>query len=549
MSVTCGPSRLSTTPRLSVVEAMSRSDFYAASPPVTVRETHTAWVFLAGDRAYKVKKPVRMAFLDFSTLDRRRLALVEELRVNRELAAGIGLRLRAIVAVSDSYSLVDAPASGAVEYAIEMRRFDEARTMAALGELADEQVRAVARRLVAFHTSAPALLSPRALAGEIKRACDRNQHELLALADDATAHRVLAAERFTAAFLVAHRSEIAARTGAGCVRDGHGDLRAEHVVLEQPIVIVDRLEFDAQLREIDVADDLAFLAMDLERLGARDAARLLVQAYRAAGGDPGSDGLLAFYGVQHALVRAKVTLLCAAQQHDPAAAAIKREQAGDLLGLAERLAWRARGPLVLAISGPPASGKSTLAGALSRRSGWPALSSDIVRKRRRGLKLTATAPDADYTLDARAAIYRELGEHARDVLADEPGTIIDATFGDPQLRHAFLETLGGQHPLCALKCRTPAPLRAQRARDRSPANARGSDAAPAAARQLGASFSDWDELPQEAILTLRSHGDAGLLVDQIADWLNTRASVVLTPDARLGMPASGRITANKGMDP
>jgi len=552
MSVTCGPSRLSATPPLSVVEAMSRSGFYAGSPPVTVRETHTAWVFLAGDRAYKVKKPVRMAFLDFSTLDRRRLALVEELRVNRELAPGIGLRLRAIVALSDSYSLVDAPASGAVEYAIEMRRFDEARTMAALaerGELAGEQVRAVARRLVAFHTGAPALLSPRDRAGEIKRACDRNQHELLALADDATAHRVLAAERFTAAFLVAHHSEIAARTGAGCVRDGHGDLRAEHVVLQQPVVIVDRLEFDAQLREIDVADDLAFLAMDLERLGARDAARLLVQAYRAAGGDPGSDGLLAFYGVQHALVRAKVTLLRAAQLHDPAAAAVAREQAGDLLGLAERLAWRARGPLVLAISGPPASGKSTLAAALSRRSGWPALSSDSVRKRRRGLALTATAPDADYTLDARAAIYRELGQHAHDVLADDPGTIIDATFGDPQLRRAFLEGLGGQHPLCALECRTPAPLREQRARDRSPADARGSDAAPAVVARLGAGFSDWDELPQEAILTLRSHGDAEPLVDQIADWLDTRASVVLTPDARLGMPASGTITANKGMTP
>ena len=551
MSVTCGPSRRSTTPPLSVVEAMSRSGFYAGSPPVTVRETHTAWVFLAGDRAYKVKKPVRMAFLDFSTLDRRRLALVEELRVNRELAPGIGLRLCAIVALSDSYVLVEAPASGAVEYAIEMRRFDEARTMAALaerGELADEQVRAVARRLAAFHARAPAL-SPRDLAGEIKRACDRNQRELLALADDATARRVLAAERFTAAFLVAHRSEIAARAGAGCVRDGHGDLRAEHVVLQQPIVIVDRLEFDAQLREIDIADDLAFLAMDLERLGARDAARLLVKTYRAAAGDPGSDALLAFYGVQHALVRAKVTLLRAAQLHDPAAAAVAREQAGDLLGLAERLAWRARGPLVLAISGPPASGKSTLAAALSRRSGWSVLSSDIARKRRRGLELTAIAPDADYTLDARAAIYRELGEHARDVLADEPGTIIDATFGDPQLRHAFLESLGGQHPLCALKCRTPAPLREQRARERAPTNARGSDAAPAAVARLGASFSDWDELPQEAILTLRSHGDAELLVDQIADWLDTRTSVVLTPDARLGMPASGTITANKGMTP
>jgi len=132
-----------------------------------------------------------------------------------------------------------------------------------------------------------------------------------------------------------------------------------------------------------------------------------------------------------------------------------------------------------------------------------------------------------------------------DISLAIPGTIIDATFGDPQLRHAFLESLGGQHPLCALQCRTPAPLREQRARERAPTNARGSDAAPAVVSRLGASFSDWDELPQGAILTLRSHGDAELLVDQIADWLDTRASAVLTPDARLGKPASGTITRTK----
>ncbi len=526
---------------LSVVEAMSRSGFYPGCPAVTVRETHTAWVFLAGDRAYKVKKPVQMQFLDFSTLEQRRLACQQELRVNRELAPGLGLRLRAIVALSDSYALVDAPASGAVEYAIEMRRFDEARTMSALsrrGELADEQLRAVARRLAAFHAAAQ-VLSRRDRVADIKRACDRNLRELLALADDATALRVAALERFAGAFPVAHRGEIVARADSGCIRDGHGDLRAEHVVLEAPIMIVDRLEFDPRLREIDVSDDLAFLAMDLERLGAHDSARLLVESYRAAGGDPGSDALLAFYGAQHALVRVKVTLLRAAQLDDPAAESAARRLAGELLGLAERLAWRARGPLVLAIGGPPASGKSTLAGALSHRSGWPVLSSDALRKRRRGLALTATAPDAAYTSDARAAIYRELAELARASLADGDGTIIDATFGDPGLRAAFLEGLGGEQPLWALQCRAPAPLRERWARERAPADACGSDAAPAVVARLGARSSGWDELPEEMILTLRSDSDSLLLIDQIADWLDARVPVGFPAAVRLDTDATG----------
>jgi uncharacterized protein len=152
---------------------------------------------------------------------------------------------------------------------------------------------------VQFLAAAPAL-SRRDPVGAVRRICDGNLRELLALTDTDGAERALALERFSDAFLAAHRDEIAARAEAGCIRDGHGDLRAEHVVLEDPLLIIDRLEFDRRLRETDVADDLAFLVMDLERLGAHDAARALVESYREAGGDAGSDGLLAFYGAYRA---------------------------------------------------------------------------------------------------------------------------------------------------------------------------------------------------------------------------------------------------------
>ncbi len=533
-----GPSHVWTQPpALGVADAMRRSGFYPGSPPVTVRETHTAWVFLAGERAYKVKKPVRMEFLDFSTLERRRRMCLEEIRLNAELAPRLDMRLRAIVALSDSYVLVDPAISGAVEYAIEMRRFDESRTMAALaerGELAAAQVRAVGRRLAAFHASA-AVRKPPHPVENVRRSSSRNLRELLELADDAMAHRVLAVERFSAAFLVAHRAQIAARAEAGAIRDGHGDLRAEHVVLEQPMEIVDRLEFDPHLREIDVADDLAFLTMDLERLGAADAACLLVTSYRNAGGDPGGHALRAFFGMHRALVRAKVALLRAKQIGEGVRADAARERAGELVALAERLAWRARGPLVIAISGPPASGKSTLAAALSRRSDWPVLSSDALRKDRRGLKLSEPAPAADYTIEARADVYRELGARAA---AATGSVVVDATFGDPRLRAAFLEGLGDAATLCALECRASAEVRDRWARERDPSAARGSDAAPEIAEQLAASYTGWSELPDGAILALRAGVDPEQLVDQVADWLDTRSSVVFPTSARLGTEAA-----------
>ena len=533
--IPCGTSRSSATqPSRSVVEAMSSSGFYPGHPPVTVRETHAAIVFLAGYRAYKLKKPVRMEFLDYRTLEQRRQACMEELRVNRELSPGLGLRLRAVVALSDSYVLVGAPDARAVEYVIEMRRFDEDRTMAALaerGELTRDHVHAVAQRLAAFHATGEPL-HPADHQADVKRAAGRNARELLAVADDATALRVLAAERFAGAFLLAHRREIAARAADGRVRDCHGDLRAEHVVLEDPILVVDRLEFDPALRAIDVADDLAFLVMDLERLGAGDAARLLVKAYRAAGGDPGSDELLAYYGSYRALVRAKVAMLRASQLSDPADAAAARDEADELLGLAERLAWRARGPVVLAVSGPPASGKSTLAAAIGDRTGWPVLSSDVARKRAKGLALAQALPEAEYELPARQAIYRELGERAAAGIAHGHGVIVDATFGEPGMRSAFLDGRGLDPRLRVLECRAPARLRKRWAQERTAATAGGSDARPVVAARLASRFSSWDELPEDVILTLRSGLDAATLVDQVADWLDMRACVDATSGQR-----------------
>jgi predicted kinase len=138
------------------------------------------------------------------------------------------------------------------------------------------------------------------------------------------------------------------------------------------------------------------------------------------------------------------------------------------------------------------------------------------------MDLAASAPDGEYGLPARAAVYRELGERATAALAAGEGVVVDATCGDAALRDAFLAGLGERSRLRALECLVPAALRERWARERSAQTAHGSDASPAVAARLAARHSGWDELPETSILTVRPAAGAGWVVDQVADWLDTR---------------------------
>jgi aminoglycoside phosphotransferase family enzyme len=206
---------------------------------------------------------------------------------------------------------------------------------------------------------------------------------------------IAALRRFLTAFMRGRAPEMARRAARGLVRDGDGDLRGEHIILDDPPQVVDCIEFDPTLRIADVAVDLSFLVMDLEALGAPTLARRIVGAYRRSGGDPGDDGLLAGLACFRALVRAKVAAVRVEQ--DGAGSELAAAEVGRLLVLAENLAWRARGPLVLVCCGPAASGKSTLADELSRRSRLPHLSSGVVRKGLVGVPPTMRAPGTAYT--------------------------------------------------------------------------------------------------------------------------------------------------------
>jgi aminoglycoside phosphotransferase family enzyme/predicted kinase len=469
-----------------LVDAMLDPGFYPHRPDsVELRETHISWVFRAGELAYKVKKPIVLPFLDYGTAARRGAMCREEVLLNRRLAPRLYRRAVAIVPRGDGFALGEVDDPAAVDYAVEMEAVEEERSLEALqdaGILSATDVEEIGRLLASFHAEARVIHGPEALRCSLEPVT-----EILATLGQVgmgvvDAHRVRAAFEFTDAFLVHHRPELERRAAAGRIRDGHGDLRAEHAIvpLGSAPYVYDCIEFDPRLREIDVAADLAFLVMDLVRLGRPECARDLVVTYRWAGGDPGDDDLVAFFAAYRAWVRAVVACERAAElEDDPAARAASEEEARALVGLGHRFAWQARGPSLLVVCGLAASGKTTLAERLAAISGRAHISSDLVRKEGAGLAPTDRAAPAFYTYEAREEIYRELGRRAAECLRHGEGAIVDATFHREAERFAFEEGLGDA--LCVptvIECKAPPSLLMRRAEAREEAARSASDAGP-----------------------------------------------------------------------
>ena len=313
---------------------------------------------------------------------------------------------------------------------------------------------------------------------------------------------IIAAEGFGEAFLRAHASELERRRSSGLVRDGHGDLRCEHLLVRPTVRVVDRVEFDPKLRCTDIACDLAFLMMDLEAHGRRDAAEELLREYRDRGPDPGSDALLSFFAAYRAFVRAKVALIAAGGQEGAERAALRAE--GDAMrALGERLCWRARTPLAIVVCGPAASGKSTLAAEIAHRSDFTVMSSDAVRKGLAGLPVTEHAGPELYTSAASQETYERLGCEAARVLGDGGGVIVDATCRRRSDRAPLLAHLHRvDASVLAVRCEVPLALALTRAAHRVGSAMSASDATPAIVAAQHEEFEALTELEPRSLLEL-----------------------------------------------
>ena len=234
-------------------------------------------------------------------------------------------------------------------------------------------------------------------------------------------------------------------------------------------------------------------------------------------------------------MRAKVALVRGAQM--PSTSAEHGEQgaeASELIAVAERFAWRARRPLVIAVCGVPASGKSHLARAMAQLSGLPRVSSDVIRKRLAGLRATERAPDDIYRPEWNARTYAELGSRASDSLAANGGAIVDATFRHRADRVAFTTALGASRPIVFIECRAPSAVLGQRAADRERDRDRVSDAGLAVVVREQRSWDPLDEVPPSAHLTLRTDRPVG------ADH-GRRARAARSPPGRARVRTSPRL--------
>jgi aminoglycoside phosphotransferase family enzyme/predicted kinase len=436
-----------------LIAALSRPEAYPHPAAVEVRQTHISVVFLAGARAYKVKKPVALGFLDFTTLARRRHFCDEEVRLNRRLAPSV---YRGVVPVTRAGDGLRIGGEGeAVEWAVEMERLPDAaqleqhviRGTADAGLLAE-----LGRRLASFHAGADA--GPRVAAGgrfDVVAGNARDNLTQSASHVGITLHRAVHGRLrdLTEQALERLRPLIESRAARGVPRDTHGDLRLEHVYLfperrpPDDLVIVDCIEFNERFRFADPVSDTAFLFMDLLFHGRPDLAAAFGDAYFCQSGDDEGRALLAFYTAYRAAVRGKVDGMTAAEAEVPAAqraAARQRGRAHWLLALAQ-LQEPGRRPCLVFVGGLPGAGKSTLARGLAEHAGFRIIRSDIVRKELTGVgdgPARAGFAAGIYTPAWNDRTYAECLRRAEDLLFEGERVVVDAGFREDARRGAFL---------------------------------------------------------------------------------------------------------------
>jgi aminoglycoside phosphotransferase family enzyme/predicted kinase len=397
---------------------------------VRLVETHISWVFLAGARVYKVKKPVDLGFLNFTTLARRRHFCREEVRLNRRLAPDTYL---GVVELKGAGRRVRVGGRGRTrEVAVAMRRLPAGRMLDRLvrtGRADPDVLDAVAVTVARFHALAET-------GGEIDRlggieTVRGNWEENFAQTDDLPADVLppevrKAVRGFVDGFLQAEAPRFAARVRAGRSRDCHGDLQAQHVCCTDPIRIFDCIEFNHRFRYGDTAGEIAFLAMDLDRLGRPDLATRFLNAYFEASGDWEAVPLLDFYRAYRAWVRGKVLGFQVADR--PALAAPARA----LFELAARYAGPRPPARLLVTTGVMGSGKSTVARAVAARLGAIVIRTDAVRKRLAGLPLHERAAhgfgEGLYTPAMSRRTYAEALRLAGETLAAGWPVIVDGSF-------------------------------------------------------------------------------------------------------------------------
>lgn len=434
--------------------AALRSPAAYPHPAATVElvETHISWVLLAGEYAYKIKKPVNFGFADFSTLARRRRFCDEEIRLNRRLAPDLYLGSAPITGTPDlpTFSVHGKP----IEYAVRMRRFSRDALLSrqiARGTLTPQHIDALAAEIAAFR-SRIAIAGPGSAYGTPDRVRQPVEENFKHLAPGVEEPLVRRLADWSRAEFDARRDDFARRKAAGYVRECHGDMHLGNMLLAgtlplgDRVTIFDGIEFNDDLRWIDVLSETAFAVMDLEDRGRPDFARRLLNAYLEATGDYDGLAVLPYYLVHRAMVRAKVASIRSRQPDltDQDRTHLLDELRG-YLRLAEQYAAPPR-PILLLTHGVSGSGKTTASQAILGATGAIRVRSDVERKRLAGLApldRTVSAPSAGlysaglYSAEITEKTYARLAALAESILLAGFPALIDAASLERRRRDDF----------------------------------------------------------------------------------------------------------------
>jgi aminoglycoside phosphotransferase family enzyme/predicted kinase len=500
--------------------------------PAAVLETHISYVFLFGDRAVKLKKPVQFPFLDLSTPELREAACRREVDLNRRLAPDVYLGVGNVTGTDGTVC----------DHLVLMRRMPDDRRLSHLvadGAVDGGALVPLARTIAAFHARAersPAI----ALAGRPRTLRERWEagfREIAPLLDDGDERACEGEiEHLVRRYLDGRARLFDSRVEAGSIVDGHGDLLADDIfLLDDGPRVLDCLEFDDALRFGDVLADVAFLVMDLERLGAPQLARSFLDAYRELSGEQHPRTLEDHYVAFRAHIRAKVALL-----RDDARS---REHARRLLELAVSHLRQGRVTLTL-VGGGPATGKSTLAAGIGERLGSSVLRSDEIRKDLAGRGHAEHEETAvGHGIYDRAhtdATYAELLRRAGVLLRLGYPVVLDATWrSDEHRRAAAALAHETASDLVELRCEVPLAVAEQRAADRARSGIDPSDASGAVVRAVAERFEPW---PGATVITTVGEPEAALAAGLAAIGDPRRPATGEDPElgAPSAPPRSGR---------
>ncbi len=423
-----------------LVRFMLSPSFYPHDPPsVDLVQTHISSVFIAGDKVYKIKKPVDFGFLDFTTLEKRKFFCDEEIRLNSRLAPSV---YKSVATVTDDGAgnpvlNGDGPV---IEYAVVMRRLPEERMLYRLlqeGHVDDTVMDAIARLLHEFHRKADT-------GGEIDQLGsldtimmnhDENFDQTEPFIDrtiSAPAHAFMKACAHK--FMKDNEELFQRRVSEHRIRDCHGDLHLQHICLDgDEIVIFDCIEFNRRFRSLDVAAEIAFLSMDLEGNGYTGLARTFINAYIRYSGDAGAEKLLNFYRAYFAFVRGKVTGF---RLDDPSMEEADRtaviDEATRYFDRSARYAARTEHPVLVITAGLMGTGKSFLADRLARYLDARIIQTDVLRKEMLGIDSSErhyeNFEEGIYSAETTRKTYEAALERAEAFIAAGESVILDASF-------------------------------------------------------------------------------------------------------------------------